>query len=107
MCKIFSRRINRYTVAKPIALWSSIVSQMVHEVSSSSGVWKQAEKEIDYHCLLFPSSSFKHGQLVALPLTQQNSMHIHLTLVLALSEDIPVCGAMMEKLHQTVYGAGL
>ena len=39
-------------------------------------------------------------------ISDQNSIKVPLTLVLSLTKDIPVCATIMQKLQQTVYGAG-
>ena len=37
----------------------------------------------------------------------QSTVAVPLTLVLVLSMKLPVCGTVMNQLHQAVYGAGI
>ena len=50
---------------------------------------------------------YSRSQASFYSITEQNSVLVHLTLVLCLSEDIPVCAAILEKLQQDMYGSGI
>jgi hypothetical protein len=66
----------------------------------------QVEQSTQLYRLTIDPNLFIQSKTSFHPISEHNSVLVHLTLVLCFNVDIPVCAGILEKLHQTMYGPG-